>query len=116
MDSIPGQPDRWVTSAQSVSWWDVHLYVDRILKALGIRAYPAAGTPAWCELDDCDPTKLAAVLDYGEHHGLRVETAQVASCEASHDISAGLHWAAVGRRVKDAAEWFAAFPWMRREP
>ena len=96
--------------SMSMSMWT------RILKVLGIHAYPAAGTPAWCGLDDCDPVKLAGVLDYGQHHALRVETAQEASCQASHAISGARDWAAVAKRVQDSAEWFATYPWMRRRP
>jgi len=69
-----------------VSWFSVHEYVDRIFECLGIPGFPAAGTPSWCGLDDSDPVKLAGVLDYGQHHALRVDTAQEAACEASRAI------------------------------
>jgi hypothetical protein len=70
-------------SSHQVNWWTVHLYFERLRALLGAQHYPAAGTPAWCRLDDSDPLKLIAVLDYGQHHALRVDTAQEVQCTAS---------------------------------
>jgi hypothetical protein len=56
-----------------------------------------AGTPAWCLLADGDPVKLAAIYDAAQHWILRVETCQVAECEASHDVSAAIDWSTVAR-------------------
>jgi hypothetical protein len=79
-------------SAQ-VSWWDVHLWVADALA--DIDGWPAAGTPAWCDLDDTDPRKIAAVLHAGEHWALRVETCQQAMAETSRDISGAADWSAI---------------------
>jgi hypothetical protein len=105
-------PARRCTSSQQVSWWDVHEHVAPILEAVG--DWPMAGTPAWCALPDDDPRKLAALLDAAQHWVLRVETCQVAECEASHAISAAADWGAVGRRIRDHNEFYQARPWLRR--
>lgn len=96
------------TESQQVSWWSVHEFVQRYLDTAG--HYPAAGTPAWCELADGDRRKWAALLDYAQHHALRVETAQEAAAEASHDVSAAADWSAVAesKRSHEAARDHAA--------
>lgn len=83
--------------AQQVSWWSVHLYVEPLLAAVG--RWPMAGSVEWCALPDDDVRKLAAVLDGGRHHALRVETAQVALSEASRDISGAADWTSVSREM-----------------
>lgn len=97
-------------SNQQVSWWSVHEFVAPYLDA----AAPAAGTPAWCALDDTDPAKWAAVLDAARHWALRVETCQAAECEASHDVSAAADWSAIARSVRHHAEFYARKPWLKR--
>jgi hypothetical protein len=57
------------------------------------------GTAAWRALPDGDPAKLAAVLDGGRHHALRVELAQTARAEASRDISAVADWPAIATEI-----------------
>jgi hypothetical protein len=104
----------WRLTSHQVDWYSVYQYVNRILEGLGIQVFPAAGTPAWCQLGDSDPLKLAAALAYAPHHALRVETAQQASAVASHAVSAAMDWAAVGRRIQDQDEFYAAHPWLRR--
>ncbi len=106
---IDGPP----TSSQ-VCWWEVYEFAARMQEGIAPEGFPAAGTPAWCDLPDDDPAKLAAVLDSGVHHALRVETAQEAAAEASRSISAAVDWAAVGRRTQDQDEWYMSHPWMRR--
>lgn len=101
-------------SSRQVTWWTVHLYFERLRDLLGAQHYPPAGTPAWCRLDDSDPLKFIAVLDYGQHHALRVDTAQEAQCAASRDISQALDWPTAAKRLQDSAEFYAANPWMRR--
>ncbi|RWA15750.1 DUF2742 domain-containing protein [Mycolicibacterium brumae] len=61
-----------------------------------------AGTPAWCELPDDHPDKLAAVLAAGVHHALRVDLAQAARAEASRAVSASTDWSRVGRPRPDS--------------
>ncbi len=99
-------------ASQQVSWWDVHEFVAPTLAAAG--SWPAAGTPEWCALDDDDPAKTAALLDAARHHALRVETCQVAECEASHTISTAADWSAIGQHIKDRNEFYAEKPWLRR--
>jgi len=101
-------------SSRSVAWYEVHLYVNRMLERLGVHDFPQAGTPEWCALNDSDPVKAVSVLDYGQHHALRVETAQEASCEASQTISAALDWASVAQANRNRAEFCADNPWARR--
>jgi hypothetical protein len=89
---------------RSVDWWAVHQYVARLI---AVEDWPLAGTPEWCALNDSDPRKLAAVMDFGQHHALRVETAQAALAEASRAIAAAVDWTAVAdsihRRATSAA-------------
>lgn len=100
------------TSGQ-VAWWPVHEYLTRLTKH-----YPAvtviAGTPAWAELDDHDLRKLIAVALAGEHHCLRVETAQAALADAGRAIADAADWGRIGRRQQQRAEWLASRPWARR--
>ncbi|GAB4597522.1 hypothetical protein MOKP4_38400 [Mycobacterium avium subsp. hominissuis] len=51
-----------------------------------------AGTPAWQNLPEGDPAKLAAIYDAAQHHTLRVDAAQAALAEAAQDISAAVDW------------------------
>lgn len=88
--------------SRAVSWWPVHLWVTARIRPLG--EIPMAGTPAWCLLDDDDPRKEAAVLDFGQHHALRVETAQEQAAEASKAVAAAADWPAVAREVLELAD------------
>ena len=105
-------------SSQQVCWSVVHEHVAPILEQVG--DWPMAGTPAWCELEDTDPRKWAALLSAAEHWALRVETCQVAACEAAQAISAAGAgngngtWAAFAQHIKDRNEFYAARPWMKR--
>jgi hypothetical protein len=110
----PNSTAAQLISSNQVDWWTVHRYFERLRDLLGVQGYPAAGTPAWDILDDDDPAKWLAVLDYGQHHALRVDTAQEAQCAASRDVSKALDWPTTARRLQDSAEWYAANPWMRR--
>ena len=101
-----------LTYSQQVNWWTVHEYVIPVLDR--VKAWPMAGTPAWCLLDDGDPAKVAAVYDAARHHILRVETAQEALREAGEAISAAADWAAVARDVRNREEFYASRPWMKR--
>ena len=83
--------------SQQVSFWDVHVFVQRYLDTVG--HHPAAGTPAWSELADGDRRKWAALLAAAEHHVLRVETAQEQRAEASRDISAAGDWSSISRNM-----------------
>ena len=56
-----------------------------------------AGTPAWSQLPDDHPDKLAAVLAAGLHHALRLDAAQAARAQASRDIAAAADWSRIGR-------------------
>jgi Protein of unknown function (DUF2742) len=84
-------------SSRQVSWWSVHEYVTPRLAAA--ESWPMAGTPAWCQLDDDDPVKLAALCDAAQHHALRVETAQAALADASKAVSDAEDWSAVATKA-----------------
>lgn len=113
IEFIPAVSDLPDINSQQVSWWSVHEYVTPLLEQAG--SWPTVGTPAWCALPDTDLRKQAALLDAARHWALRVETCQQAACEASHAISAAADWGAVGRRIRDHNEFYAARPWLRRE-
>jgi hypothetical protein len=92
-----------VAESQQVSFWAVHEFVQRYLETAG--HYPTAGTPAWCEISDGDRRKWAALLDFAQHHALRVETAQEAAAEASHDISAAADWSSIAQHIRDERDF-----------
>ncbi|OQZ88137.1 hypothetical protein BST11_24335 [Mycobacterium alsense] len=81
-----------------MDWFSVNVFVVPMLNQAG--SWPLAGSPAWRQLPDEHPAKLAAVLDGGRHHALRVDTAQAALAEASQAISAAADWAAVARDIR----------------
>lgn len=62
--------------------------------------WPLAGTPAWCQLDDDDPVKWAAILDAAQHHALRLETCQQQRCDAAHELSAAADWRAIATETR----------------
>lgn len=101
-----------VAQAQSVSWFEVHLWVQPYLDATG--DYPMVGTPAWEALPDDDRRKWAAALDAARHWALRVETCQQARAEASQAISAAADWSQVARELQQRNEFRAVNPWTRR--
>lgn len=84
--------------SRAVAWWPVHEFIAAIVAQAGTTP-PAAGTPAWMALADGDPAKLLAVAIAGEHHVLRVETAQEALAEASKSVAAAEDWPATARRI-----------------
>lgn len=87
-------------SSQQRAWWPVHEFITALVQQCGA-ALPPAGTPEWCELADGDPRKLLALALDGEHHVLRVETAQMARAEASREIAAAANWTAMATRIRN---------------
>ena len=102
-----------LTYSQQVNWLTVHEYVIPVLDR--VKAWPMAGTPAWCLLDDREPAKMAALYDAAQHWALRVESCQAARCEAGKDIAAAADWAAVARDVRNRKEFYSSRPWLKRE-
>ena len=100
-------------TARSVSWWSVHEYVAEFIGTL--TEWPMAGTPAWCDLDHYDPRKLAAVLDAGSHHALRVEVAQEVRAEASKAVGAAADWPAIAQEIHQLHTWRSTRPWAARQ-
>jgi uncharacterized protein DUF2742 len=84
-------------ASRQVSWWSVHEHAAPLLEAVG--SWPTVGTPEWCELDDTDPRKIAALFDAAQHWALRVETCQQSRAEASHAISAAEDWSAIATEI-----------------
>lgn len=101
------------SSSQQVSFSDVHAFV--LPKLVKARDWPMLGSPDWCQLDDRDPVKWAAVLDGGQHWALRLEGWQQADCAASHQIAKADDWAAVSRLVTQHNSYFLARPWIARQ-
>ncbi|MBP2455191.1 DUF2742 domain-containing protein [Mycolicibacterium lutetiense] len=88
-------------ASQQVSWWPVHEFITAAVAQANYGPLPIAGTPAWCELADGDPRKLLALAVAGDHHVLRVETAQAAMADASREISAAADWTAMAQRIRN---------------
>ncbi|MBU3749821.1 MAG: DUF2742 domain-containing protein [Mycobacterium sp.] len=106
--------------SQSVAWWPVLIFV---AQRLGVeptvvpeisRRLPLLGTPAWCELPDDDPAKLAAVLDGGCRHALRLELGQEALAEASKAVAAAADWRGIAQELGDLTAFRQAHPWSAR--
>lgn len=85
--------------SSEVSWWATHLFIIELV-AQANTTLPWAGTPAWRALDDADPRKLLSLAVAGEHHVLRVETAQEARTQAAEDVWSGENWTDVAQTVK----------------
>jgi hypothetical protein len=85
------------TSSRQVSWYSVHEWVQPYLDAA--RPLPMAGSPEWCQLDDTDPRKVAALFDAAQHWSLRVETCQQQRAETSHDVSGAADWSAIATEI-----------------
>lgn len=86
--------------SQQRAWWPVHQFVEALVAQTNYGLIPAAGTPLWCALADADPRKLIAVAMDGEHHVLRVETAQEQRAEASKAIAAAVDWPQISRDIR----------------
>jgi hypothetical protein len=102
-----------VSASQQVSWWALHEWVQPFLDTAGDPPWP--GSPAWCLLPDDSREKWAGLLDFAQHHALRVEAAQAAQADAASEISASADWAAVSRELRQRAEVRAEKPWLKRE-
>jgi Protein of unknown function (DUF2742) len=100
------------TSSQQVSWWSVHQFV---VAHLQVKHWPMIGSPDWCEQDDDDPAKLAAVLDAAQHWALRIETCQQADADAGGEISAAADWSHIAQYIRDERDFYATHPWLKRE-
>ncbi|ORB92794.1 hypothetical protein B1T49_11565 [Mycobacterium persicum] len=86
--------------SQQRAWWPVHEFIEAVVRQANCGPIPAAGTPSWCELADGDPRKLLAVAIDGEHHVLRVETAQEQHANASKAIAAAVDWPQISRKIR----------------
>lgn len=87
-------------NSRQVSWWATHEFVEQLRAQLNCGPAPAAGTPAWQQLEPADPRKLLALADAGQHHVLRIETAQEAAAAASKAIAAATDWPAASRSIR----------------
>lgn len=83
----------------TVSWWETHTYLEYQLAQANIGPLPLAGSPDWQALSDDNPQKLLALAVAGEHHILRMETAQESRAEASRAISACADWPTIVTRI-----------------
>lgn len=86
--------------SQQRAWWPVHQFLEALVAQANYGPIPAAGTPLWCALSDGDPRKLLAVAIDGEHHVLRMETAQEQQAEASKVIAAAVDWTQISRDIR----------------
>lgn len=111
-DYITSGAGDFALHSRSVSWWPVHEFVERMTAT--VPGWPMAGSPAWCALADDDPRKLAAVLDAGQHHALRVETAQEERAAASQSVAAGADWPAIAQEILQRRAFCVSRPWAKR--
>lgn len=76
----------------------MHEYADSLLGQHD--SWPLIGSPAWCELPDDDPRKLAAAVDAAQHWALRLEQGQREMAETSRAIAAAVDWPEVSRQLQ----------------
>jgi hypothetical protein len=100
--------------SRSVSWWPTHEFISALVDQAN--HLPVAGTTAWCALEDADPAKLLALAAAGEHHVLRVETAQAARADASRAVSESADWSTIAREYRQRSEFRSVQPWTSRMP
>lgn len=100
--------------SQQVSWWETRTFLEAAVAQANAGPLPWAGTPDWCELADGDPRKLLALAVAGEHHVLRVETAQAAMAEASRAVAEAADWSKVAREINQRKAFYGSRPWLRR--
>lgn len=98
MATVHPPPADALTASRQVDWWSVHEFVEPLLAQVG--CWPMAGSVIWRQLDSTDPAKWAALLDAARHHSLRVDTAQAALAEASHDVAAAADWPHIARTIR----------------
>lgn len=91
-------------TSQEVLWWPTHTFVEAVLAQANCGPLPMAGTPAWAALADGDPRKLLALAAAGEHHVLRMQTAQEVRAQAAEDVWGGEDWSQVARQVQRRRE------------
>jgi hypothetical protein len=103
-----------MSASQQVNWWETHRFIEAAIAQANLGPIPAAGTLAWCELDDSDPRKLLALAVAGEHHVLRVEVAQSAMADASRAVSDAADWPKVAREIQQRNAFYSDKPWLRR--
>ncbi|WP_235679572.1 DUF2742 domain-containing protein [Mycolicibacterium monacense] len=89
------------------------MFLEAVLAQANTGSLPMAGTPAWGALADSDPRKLLALAAAGEHHALRMETAQAARAEANQEISTAAPWSQIAHQQLQRAQWDEAHPWAR---
>lgn len=120
MDTTETTPGvKGIPPSQSVAWWPVLTFVaDRlgveptVVPEISHRL-PLLGTPSWCLLADDDPAKIAAVLDGGCRHALRLELNQEARAEASKAIAAAADWRGVAQELTELHAFRTANPWSK---
>jgi len=101
--------------SRQVDWWSCHTFIDAMVRQASVGPLPIAGSPSWCELAEGDPRKLLALAAAGEHHVLRVETAQQALTETSHHIAVAADWPSIAREIQQRRSFYADRPWLRRK-
>lgn|GEM_PF-1221190 len=101
--------------SQQVNWWSCHTFIEAAVRQANIGPLPLAGTPLWCSLAEGDPRKLLALAVAGEHHALRMETAQQAVADASREIAAVADWSRVAREIQQRSNFYAERPLLRRK-
>lgn len=109
----PGPIRAGFPPSQQVSWWEAHVFVSALVAQLD-EPLPAAGSPAWCALAGGDPRKLLALAVSGEHHVLRMETAQAAMADASRAVSAAADWSKISQETRRRNDFYTARPWLKR--
>lgn len=107
--------NRAYRQSQQVNWRAVHRFVTPLLQTVG--SWPTVGTIEWHQLHDDDLVKYAALFDAAQHWALRLESCQVARCEAGRAISAGAPLVdddLLSLRTKPAVDWKSVAQEIRR--
>lgn len=99
----------------TVDWDQVRPYVARLVLPVS----PLAGTAPWCDLDDDDPRKIAALITAGnrwvlEEHMRQLRSPVIALKDATVALSQELPWQEVAKRIKDRDDFYRQHPDLKR--
>ncbi|WP_081283334.1 DUF2742 domain-containing protein [Mycobacterium asiaticum] len=86
------------TASRELDWLTVAQFCDPLVARFD--SLPLPGSPEWVALPDCDPAKVAAVLQVGRYWVFDHSCRQEALTEASQAISAAADWGDLSRQIR----------------
>jgi len=99
-------------TSHEVDWLAVATFVAPLIERFA--RLPIPGSPAWCQLSDHNPAKLAACLLYVRYWAYDAACRQQAQVAASRDIAAAADWSGIAHRRLQRERFYAEKPWLKR--